>query len=170
MDGGRARAYRSCMAEWLTVEVFDGEFAATRWRRAHEDALLEAALTHGASEWLWHETRWGVVLELLFDSDEKLDAYRVLPAVQAALDAVPVRPRGLVVSRGRGGGAGAWAPRRPRPAPRTAAAAVPEPDPALFLSGAVTAAPTCSTTHPAHGPSPQASEGCGPPREPARRS
>src|SRR3954447_5706774 len=110
MDAGEAPAYRSCMAEWLTVEVFDGEFAATRWRRAHEDALLEAALTHGDVEWLRHETRWGVVLELLFDSDEKLDAYR-----------------------GRGGGPAAWVPRRPRPAPLTAAAAPPDPEPDVFL-------------------------------------
>jgi hypothetical protein len=133
MDAGMAPAYRSCMAEWLTVEVFDGEFPATRWRRAHEDALLEAALTHGASEWLWHETRWGVVLELLFDSDEQLDAYRVLPAVQAALEAVPDRLRGLVVYRGRGGGAGAWVPRRPLPAPLAATAALPDPEPDVFL-------------------------------------
>jgi hypothetical protein len=121
------------MAEWLTVEVFDGDFPATRWRRAHEDALLEAALTHGASEWLWHETRWGVVLEMLFDSDEQLAAYRVLPAVLAALDAVPDRLRGLVVYRGRGGGADAWIPRRPRPAPLTATAAQPNPEPDVFL-------------------------------------
>src|SRR3954453_15944557 len=29
MDAGRAPAYRSSIAEWLTVEVFDGEFPAT---------------------------------------------------------------------------------------------------------------------------------------------
>jgi hypothetical protein len=133
MDDGGGPAYRSSMAEWLTVEVFDGDFPATRWRRAHEDALIEAALTHGASTWEWHETRWGIVLELLFDSDEQLDRYRGLPAVQAALDAVPDRLRGLVVYRGRGGGAGAWVPRRPRPAPLAAAAALPEPVPDAFL-------------------------------------
>src|SRR3954447_22077888 len=104
MDGGGGPAYRDVVAEWLTVEVFDGDFPATRWRRAHQDALIEAALTHGTSTWQWHETRWGVVLELLFDSDEQLDRYRGLPAVLAALDAVPDRLRGLGGYRRLGGG------------------------------------------------------------------
>jgi hypothetical protein len=129
MDGARARAYRSLVAEWLTIEVFDADRPATQWRRAHEDALLEAAVTHGAVSWEWHETRWGLVLELLFTADEDADRYRDLPGVLAALDAVPDRLRGLLVYRGRGGGAGAAVPRRPRPVPLAAAAALPDPQP-----------------------------------------
>jgi hypothetical protein len=116
------------MPEWLTVEVFDGDVPASGWRRAHENALIEAALTHGASFWDWHTTRWGVVLELVFDSDERLERYRSLPVVRAALDAVPDRVHGLLVYRGRGGGAGALVPRRPRPAPVAGAAALPDPE------------------------------------------
>jgi hypothetical protein len=133
MDERGGPAYRDLVAEWLTVEVFDADFPATRWRRAHEDALIEAAVTNGASNWEWHETRWGVVLELLFGTDEQLDRFRGLPVVLAALDAVPDRVRGLAVYRGRGGGAGAAVPRRPRPAPLTAAASLPDPEPEEYV-------------------------------------
>jgi hypothetical protein len=115
--------------EWLTIEVFDGETSASGWRRAREDALIEAAVTNGATFWEWHVTRWGVVLELVFDSDERLERYRSLPVVRAALDAVPDRVSGLLVYRGRGGGAGARVPRRPRPLPVAGAAELPEPPP-----------------------------------------
>jgi hypothetical protein len=137
MDGGRWRAYRGAMPEWLAIEVFDAEFPASRWRRAHEDFLTEAAFTHGASVVDWHVTRWGVVLELCFDTDEQLERYRSLPAVRAALDAVPDPLHGLVVYRGRGGGAGAAVPRRPRPRPMAGAAALPEPSPDVFLGSAL---------------------------------
>ena len=117
------------MPEWLTVEVFDGDVPASGWRRAYDDALIEAAITNGASYWEWHLTPWGVVLELAFDSDEQLERYRALPVVRAALDAVPDRVSGLLVYRGRGGGSGALVPRRPRPHPAAGAAALPEPAP-----------------------------------------
>ncbi len=121
------------MAEWLTVEVLDGEVPASGWRRAYEHGLVEAAITHGAQYWEWHDTRWGVVLELLFDSDERLERFRSLPVVRAALDAVPDRVSGLLVYRGRGGGSGALVPRRPRPLPVAGAASLPEPEPAERL-------------------------------------
>jgi hypothetical protein len=133
VDGSGGPAYRDLVAEWLTIEVFDASFSATQWRRAHEDGLIEAAVTHGASAWEWHDTRWGVVLELLFPADQDVDRFRALPAVVAALDAVPDRVAGLLVYRGRGGGAGAAVPRRPRPSPVAAAAALPGPEPDRFL-------------------------------------
>ena len=120
------------MAEWLTIEVVDGDFPASRWRRSYEDALVEAALTHGADSWEWHTTRWGVVLELQFSSDQHLDRFRALPVIRAALDAVPDRDHGLIIYRGRGGGAGAAVRRRPRPRPMAGAAALPEPFPEQF--------------------------------------
>jgi hypothetical protein len=119
--------------EWLTVEVFDGEVPASGWRRAHENALIEAGLTNGATFWDWHVTRWGVVLELVFDSDEALERYRSLPVVRAALDAVPDRAHGLLVYRGRGGGSGALVPSRLRPGPVAGAAALPEPPPDEYV-------------------------------------
>ncbi|MEV4144509.1 hypothetical protein AB0J40_12620 [Amycolatopsis sp. NPDC049691] len=115
------------MDQWLTIEVFDGESTATLWRLAHGDALTEAALTNGAEQWVWHEHRWGVVLEIEFASEERRDAFRGLPVVTAALDAVPDPARGLLVYPGRGGGAGSRMPRRPRPLPMAGAGAVPVP-------------------------------------------
>ncbi len=115
------------MDQWLTIEVFDGESTATLWRLAHGDALTEAALTNGAEQWVWHEHRWGVVLEIEFASEERRDAFRALPVVTAALDAVPDPARGLLVYPGRGGGAGSRMPRRPRPLPMAGAGAVPVP-------------------------------------------
>ena len=113
------------MPEWLTFEVFDGEVPASGWRTSYENALIEAAVTHGASFWDWHTTRWGVVLELVFDDDERLERYRALPVVRAALDAVPDRAAGLLVYRGRGGGSGALVPRHPRPLPMAGSAELP---------------------------------------------
>jgi hypothetical protein len=129
--------------ECLTIEVFDGAVPASAWRRGHEDALVEAALTHGASSWEWHVTRWGVVLELLFDDDGRLERFRGLPVVRAVLDAVPDRTAGLLVYRGRGGGAGALVPRRPRPAPVGGAASLPVPgrDEVVRLGGGVRGEP-----------------------------
>jgi hypothetical protein len=123
--------------EWLTIEVFDGEVPASGWRRAHEEDLIEAAVTNGASSWDWHSTRWGVVLELLFPSDDRLEHYRLLPVVRAALDAVPDPAHGLVVYRGRGGGSGARVPRHPRPIPVAGAAPLPvaEPHEVVRLGG-----------------------------------
>ncbi|MFJ7212283.1 hypothetical protein [Amycolatopsis sp. NPDC098790] len=115
------------MDQWLTIEVFDGKSSATLWRLAHGDALTEAALTNGAEQWVWHEHRWGVVLEIEFASESRRDAFRGLPVVTAALDAVPDPVRGLLVYPGRGGGAGSRMPRRPRPLPMAGAGAVPVP-------------------------------------------
>ena len=121
------------MPEWLAIEVFDGAFPASTWRRAHDDFLAEAALTNGASVVDWHTTRWGVVLEIAFSTDEQLERFRGLPAVRAALDAVPDPVSGLLVYRGRGGGAGAPVPRRPRPVPLADEAELPDSGPEEFL-------------------------------------
>jgi hypothetical protein len=119
--------------EWLTIEVLDGEVPASEWRRAYENVLVEAAITSGAVYWEWHATRWGVVLELVFDHDERLERYRALPVVRAALDAVPDSAHGLIVYRGRGGGAGASVRRRPRPIPVAGAAPLPTAEPERFV-------------------------------------
>jgi hypothetical protein len=122
------------VAEWLTVEVFDAEgFPASRWQDAHGNGLVEAAVTRGAVYWEWHATRWGVVLELAFPDDERLERYRGTVAVQAALDAVPDQVHGLLVYRGRGGGAGARVPRRPRPHPVAGSAEWPRPEPEVYV-------------------------------------
>jgi hypothetical protein len=102
---------------WLTIEVADGAFSASSWRDAHGDSLSESAVTNGVRGWSWHDTEWGVVLEIEFRTEADRERFRALPAVRAALDAVPDPVGGLYVYPGRGGGAGAGRPRRPRPAP-----------------------------------------------------
>jgi hypothetical protein len=122
------------VAEWLTVEVFDAESSpASLWQDAHGNDLVEAAITHGAVYWEWHQTRWGVVLEVAFPEDERLEQYRDTPAVQAALDAVPDQLHGLLIYRGRGGGAGASVPRRPRPRPVAGSAEWPPAEPEIYV-------------------------------------
>jgi hypothetical protein len=118
---------------WLTIEVQHGDSlahgwaGAGGWRRAHGQRLIEAAVTNGAKDWKWHEPRWGVILELEFSDEESRDRFRDLPAVAAALDAVPDPVSGLLVYPGRGGGAGAGMPRRPVPAPMAGASELEQP-------------------------------------------
>jgi hypothetical protein len=119
--------------QWLSIEIFDGNFPASSWRRAYGDNLTEAAITNGVLRWEWHLHRWGVVIELEFTSDSHRDRFRELPAVVAALDAVPDPVNGLLVYPGRGGGSGARVPRRPRPRPVAGAAARPEPGDELYV-------------------------------------
>jgi hypothetical protein len=125
------------MAEWWSIEVLHGESSAFRWQEQHDSALIEAALTNGAADGRWHADSWGVAFEVLFENEEQWAAFRDLPAVRAALDAVPDPVNGLLVYRGRGGGAGARKPRRPKPAPSASAVSLPESsaEPRLDLTG-----------------------------------
>ena len=125
------------MAGWWSIEVFHGESSARRWQDTYSSALIESALSHRATDWAWHEHRWGVVFEAEFGTDAEWEAFRTLPAVQAALDAVPDPVNGLLVYRGRGGGAGSVSPRRPRPTAGAGAMALPEPgdEPLVQVTG-----------------------------------
>jgi hypothetical protein len=115
--------------ELWSIEVLNGRFSAAGWRRAHGGSLVESAVTNGAVKWAWHEFRWGVVFEVAFADEQRWEAFRALPSVRAALDAVPDPVNGLLVQRGWGGAAGRPAPRTPRPIAGADAAALPEPDP-----------------------------------------
>jgi hypothetical protein len=116
------------MAEWWSIEVFSGDkLPASGWRYAYEDELTEAAITHGALYYEWHDTQYGVIFEVLFPADAEWEAFRALPAVRAALDGVPDPVNGLLIYRGRGGASGSAKPRKPKPAPGAAAAELAEP-------------------------------------------
>ena len=116
------------MAEWWSIEVFSGDkLPASGWRYAYEDELTEAAITHGALYYEWHDTEYGVIFEVLFPGDSEWEAFRALPAVRAALDGVPDPVNGLLIYRGRGGAAGGTKPRKPKPAPGAAALELEEP-------------------------------------------
>jgi hypothetical protein len=124
---------------WWSIEVLNGPFSADRWRDSHGRALFEAAVTHGALDWSWVPTTWGLVLEIEFPNAETWSAFRRLPGVQAALDAVPDPIRGLFVFPGRGGSEGALLPRRPRPNLGAGAAALPVSPEPLVVARAVEA-------------------------------
>jgi hypothetical protein len=116
------------MAEWWSIEVFSGDrLPASGWRYAYEDELTEAAITHGAMYYEWHDTEYGVIFEVLLREDADWEAFRALPAVRAALDGVPDPVNGLIIYRGRGGAAGSRTPRKPKPAPGAAALELEEP-------------------------------------------
>jgi hypothetical protein len=117
------------VAEWWSIEVLHGELSAFQWQDAHDSELIEAALTNGALDSSWHADRWGVAFEVCFETADQWEAFRALPIVRAALDAVPDPLNGLLIYRGRGGTSAAGKPRRPRPAPSAGVMALPEPDP-----------------------------------------
>jgi hypothetical protein len=133
------------VAEWWSIEVFDASAQpARRWKDAYQDALTEAAITNGATYWEWHEHRYGVAFEVLFDDDSQWEAFRALPAVRTALDTVPDPVNGLLIYRGRGGGAGPRVPRKPKPAPSASSVELPEP----VIDEVVSAIRSDPPTHP----------------------
>jgi hypothetical protein len=112
---------------WMSIEVLNGPFPASRWQDAHGSFLVEAAITHGARMWSWLSRDWGVIFQVEFADEDAWSRFRGLPAIQAALDAVPDPVNGLLIYPGRGGSSGRVAPRRPRPRVGAGAAAVPIP-------------------------------------------
>jgi len=101
---------------WWSIEVLDGASSpAGRWKDAHSASLIEAALSHGAQDWNWQEHRWGVIFEVAFRDSDDWATFRRLPAVTAALDAVPDPINGLLIYQGRGGSSNSADPRRPYP-------------------------------------------------------
>lgn len=110
----------------MSIEVFDGAYAAARWADAWGDSLTEGALGHGAIDWAWHPHSWGVVFEVAFSDEEAWDRFRQSDGMKAALDNTP-DPTAVIIYRGRGGSSGTHEPRRPRPLAGSGAAALPLP-------------------------------------------
>jgi hypothetical protein len=124
----RRRDYHFAMADWWSIEVFDSRVqAALRWKDSYSASLIESGITSGAVEWAWTEHPSGVVFEVSFATEAEWERFRLLPSVQAAIDAVPDPVNGILVYRGRGGGSGAGRPRRPRPSAGAGAVELPEP-------------------------------------------
>jgi hypothetical protein len=122
---------------WWSIEVFDAELSANRWRDAWESALVEAAVSNGAKDWNWLHTRWGLVFEVAFTDSEGWAVFRELPVVRAALDATPDPINGIVIYPGRGGSSASRVPRRPRPITGAGSAPIPtETVPALVAAAA----------------------------------
>jgi hypothetical protein len=69
------------------------------------------------------------VFEVAFPGEEQWEIYRDLPAVRAALDAVPDPVNGLLIYRGRGGSSGRVEPRPHRPITGAGEMELPEPEP-----------------------------------------
>ena len=157
---GRSRTI-ALVAEWWSIEVLHGEVSAFRWQEQHDSALIEAALTNGVRDGAWHADRWGVVFEVLFDTEEQWETFRGLPVVRAALDAVPDPVNGLLIYRGRGGGAGAREPRRPKPAPDSAAVSLPGPADEPYLDLAAASAPAAADARARSRPSRRFTISCG---------
>src|SRR5689334_9073305 len=122
------------MAEWFSIEVIDGSFAARLWADAHGDEVIWLAQEHGATDWSWHEHTWGVVLEIELADEDAWERFLESAGVRAALDAVPDPAFGLITYRGRGGSAGARDPRKPKPIIGAGAAELPSPTWDLFDS------------------------------------
>jgi hypothetical protein len=101
---GRRRSIAAA-ARWRSIEVMHGERSAYRWQEQHDSALTEIALGSGARDGTWHADTRGVVFEVLFDTEEKWEAFLGLPAVRAALAAVPDPVHGLLIYRGVAAGA-----------------------------------------------------------------
>ena len=121
---------------WWSIEILDvespGYLTADLWRDVYSSALIEAAITHGANDWSWVRTNFGVVFEVSFDDPDVWSTYRNLPVVRAALDAAPDPINGVMIYPGRGGGSGARVPRRPGPIPASGAAPLPaDPEPLI---------------------------------------
>jgi hypothetical protein len=124
---------------WWSIEIVDGPHSsAGRWRDMHQEIMVSAGISSGAREWQWRAFSWGVLLEIAFADEDAWQSFRALPAVRAALDAVPDPIHGLHIYPGRGGSSGSIQPRRPRPAAGAGAVPIPREEPCPRVTLATT--------------------------------
>lgn len=112
----------------IAIEILDASFPASSWQRAYGDALTNAAMSWSGLDWDWREFSWGLAFFVAFPSEAEYEQWRTMPAVVAALDAVPDPVNGLVFHRGWSGTSGSGEPLRPRPHAGAGAAEAPIPD------------------------------------------
>ena len=108
----------------MSIEVFNGSFAASLWADAHNDALVESAVTAGAIDWDLKRTAWGVVFEVAFKTEAEWELYKLSDAVRNALQTAPEPDTGVLIYRGRSLDTGPINPRKPKPRSGSGAAAL----------------------------------------------
>jgi hypothetical protein len=111
----------------IAIEILDAAFPASSWQRAWGDALTTSAMEWSGLDWQWREFTWGLLFMVAFPTEAEYEEWRRLPAVIAALDAVPDPVSGLIFHRGWGGTSGSGEPRRGKPLTGAGGAEVPEP-------------------------------------------
>ncbi len=112
----------------IAIEILDGAFPASSWQRAWGDSVTNAAMSWSGLDWDWRSFSWGLLLMIAFPSEAEYEQWRQVPAVIAALDAVPDPVNGLVFHRGWGGTSGSGEPRRGKPMAGAGGAEVPVPE------------------------------------------
>jgi hypothetical protein len=99
----------------MSIEIFNGPYAAKFWADAHGDALFEAAFGNGAVDWELNRTAWGIVLEVAFRTEADWEAFQQSDVVQHALRTAPEPTTGVLIYRGRSLDSGTTTPRKPTP-------------------------------------------------------
>jgi hypothetical protein len=134
------------MSVWMSIEIFNGAYAAQLWADNHVDSFIEAAIVHGAIDWDRKKTAWGVAIEVEFESEAAWKQFRTAEAVRTLLDNAPDPRNGVLIYRGRSldGGSTARRPKKPKSGAGGAALGLPyvtapfvEPLAALFSDSTV---------------------------------
>jgi hypothetical protein len=103
------------VSHWLSIEIFNGAYAARIWADTNGDALIESAVTSDAVDWEVRRTAWGVVFEVAFRTELECDRFKALDAVKSAIQTMPDPKNGVIIYKGRSTDSGFGTPRRPRP-------------------------------------------------------
>lgn len=120
------------VSTWMCIEVFNGPFAASAWAESHIDRLIEAAVSHGATDWDLKPTAWGVAFEVEFAKKASWSAFRDSYAVAEALRHAP-RANDILVYRGRSLDGGNFMPRKPKPKAGSGGATLAFPPTSFFV-------------------------------------
>jgi hypothetical protein len=103
------------MSVWMSIEIFNGAYAAQLWADNHVDTFIEAAIVHGAVDWDRKKTAWGVAIEIEFDSEKAWKEFRNAAAIRTLLNNVPDPVNGVLIYRGRSLDGGSTARRSKKP-------------------------------------------------------
>lgn len=104
------------MSVWMSIEIFDGSYAAQLWAEKHVDTFIESALSHGAVDWDHKKTAWGVAFEVEFATEQGCKDFLAAEVIQSLLNHTPDPKNGVLIYRGRSldGGSTARRPKKPK--------------------------------------------------------